>query len=101
MRLRKARLNNCVKEVFGKYGQCQNCGAPLSSYRCEYCGTVYADDMEAEKRIDEERERIDKLHSLILQARIEAQLAEMNASLRDSNIKPEKKKSLFSWLFGD
>lgn len=90
-----------MKEVFGKYGQCQNCGAPLSSYRCEYCGTVYADDMEAERRIEEERERIDKLRSLILQARIEAQLAEMNANLMRSSIKPEKTKRAFGWLFGD
>ena len=90
-----------MKEVFGEYGQCRNCGAPLSSYRCEYCGTVYDYGMEEERRREESEEKMNELRDILLQAQIEVQLEEMNAHLRDSNIKPQKKKSLFSWLFGD
>jgi len=27
---------------------CPNCGAPVTSYKCEYCGTVFERLMEAE-----------------------------------------------------
>lgn len=37
---------NTLKEVFAyinksKVCNCVNCGAPLFSYKCEYCGTIY------------------------------------------------------------
>ena len=34
---------------------CQNCGAPLTGCRCEYCGTV---DTSAEKRMREDIQRL-------------------------------------------
>ena len=32
---------------------CPNCGAPIDSYKCEYCGTVHSDVVQ---------DRIDYLH---------------------------------------
>lgn len=33
---------------------CPNCGAPISGYKCEYCGTVF--DMSEEERLRLESE---------------------------------------------
>ena len=31
---------------------CPNCGAPITSYECEYCGTVFEDPLENIRRLE-------------------------------------------------
>ena len=73
---------------------CVNCGAPIISGKCEYCGTVYEqDDISAQKaRLMEEIQRT------VLEIHISKQLEEMNVSLEQQ--KKQQNKSLIDRLFG-
>ena len=53
---------------------CPNCGAPITSHKCEYCGTVF--DQNAEDSLQKQREECHRL-------RAELQRAQMNASIVD------------------
>ena len=35
------RLNELYKKQLNYQNNCKNCGAPLQSNRCEYCGSKY------------------------------------------------------------
>jgi len=35
---------------------CQNCGAPIKGYKCEYCGTEYNFENRFENSLEEPRE---------------------------------------------
>lgn len=51
---------------------CPNCGAPITSHKCEYCGTVF--DRNVEDSLQKQREECNRL-------RAELQRAQMNASI--------------------
>lgn len=47
--------------------KCCNCGAPVSGYKCEYCGTPFINQTQIEKEIEElEKEIVQcKMQTLI------------------------------------
>lgn len=73
---------------------CVNCGAPLTSGKCEYCGTVYVLD----RTSAQEAQLMAELQKTVLEIRISRQLEEMNASLRQQ--KQQQNKSLIDRLLG-
>lgn len=73
---------------------CVNCGAPLTSGECEYCGTVY----DHGRRSAQEAQLMAELQKTMLEIRISRQLEEMNASLKQQ--KQQQNKSLIDRLFG-
>lgn len=73
---------------------CVNCGAPLTSGECEYCGTIYEHD----RRSAQEAQLMAELQKNMLEIRISKQLEEMNASLEQQ--KRQQNKSLIDRLLG-
>lgn len=55
-------MNNCI-----------NCGAPLHSSKCEYCGTVYRD-----RRGDE---MLDEIRKINIELRLSTQMQEISAAI--------------------
>jgi len=60
---------------------CANCGAPLTSGECEYCGTVYVHD----RTSAQEAQLMAELQKTVLEIRISRKLEEMNAILKQQN----------------
>ena len=56
---------------------CQNCGAPVHGYQCEYCGTVFYDydEIVREYKIELEQVRLSAL-----------QIAQMNRMLSNASL---------------
>lgn len=71
---------------------CVNCGAPITSDECEYCGTVY----ERDRRSAQEAQLMSELQRTMLEIRISRQLEEMNANLEQQ----KQRKSLIDRLLG-
>lgn len=73
---------------------CINCGAPIISEKCEYCGTVYVHD----RTSAQEAQLMAELQKTVLEICISRQLEEMNASLEQQ--KKQQNRSLIDRLLG-
>lgn len=73
---------------------CVNCGAPIISGKCEYCGTVYEQD----NILAQKAQLMKEIQRTVLEIHISKQLEEMNASLEQQ--KKQQNKSLIDRLLG-
>lgn len=72
---------------------CPNCGAPISNYKCEYCGTLFdvpdTAKIYANNQLYIELE-IDKARADLVKAQINAAIAEQNQIIMSGMIKTYK-----------
>lgn len=73
---------------------CINCGAPIISGKCEYCGTVY----EPDRRSVQELQLMEELRRTVLEICISYQLEKINTSLEQQ--KKQQNRSLINRLLG-
>ena len=60
---------------------CENCGAPLKGYTCEYCGTEHIAEFVVQEEIKEQKAKRYELEMKAKTARLEAAMQEQTARL--------------------
>ena len=60
---------------------CENCGAPLKGYTCEYCGTKYVAELVVQEEIEEQKAKRYELKMKVKTAQLEAAMQEQTARL--------------------